>query len=684
MTPYSAYSLQDRGVTEAELSKLFNLSLEDLLKISVDSSSSFEETQLTSSSSVSIITSEEWRRRGDRTLPETISHVTNLMVYPTLWGGHAYQVRGYGATLSVRGSATILDEVPLNTLLLGTTGYYSNSLQLGVLDKVEVVRGPGSALYGSDAFHSVISYTTFSSKENIQRISLENGEHAFRKSSIQYARSHNDDTYFNFAFGSNYQSNQYLENLYTDPIGGNLMSGNYASELDDHSAVVKIFNNQNSSFHYKVSLLQNVQKHNNHPGFGATQNKGDLILGDQNLSSMDMTTNVISLKLVSKYSPTMKFGLDSYFWNLKGLHSNNLTTASGEPNIFNLTRDFEEEKNGLHGSIFTKFTDINTDLAFKIGLDNSSILTNSFESRDVFTGAVLSPNTPNKTFINERKVYKASIESQTNLTERLLLTLGLGGVDYPNFGSQLSPRSTLIFNPTDRSAYKIIYGNAFRTPIVNELTGSPNIVGNPDLNPELLDSLELVYMYYGYDSKIELTAYINKWDDGITIIGVDPTLTDSRTRKYSNSAKNESMGIEFSYEILSSIWRFYQDISYAKSRNLSEKEDYSAYPSWILNSDFSYEISNETSLSVNLELFEDFYLGDRISASNSSLIKKGNLFARTDIRLLRSINTNSKVWLDVKNFFNHKNIHPSIWNSENGIPDMDRQISIGIEYNFDQ
>lgn len=126
---------------------LFELSLEELVNVNVTATSTFIESERASSSSVSVIQRQDWLRRGDQTTIAALSHTTNAMKLPSPFG-YVLQVRGYSTRPSSRGSATLIDNVPINSLQYGTSAYSVNNLQLGILDRIEVVRGPGSALHG--------------------------------------------------------------------------------------------------------------------------------------------------------------------------------------------------------------------------------------------------------------------------------------------------------------------------------------------------------------------------------------------------------------------------------------------------------------------------------------------------------------------------------------------------------
>lgn len=54
----------------------------------------------------------------------------------------------------------------------------------------------------------------------------------------------------------------------------------------------------------------------------------------------------------------------------------------------------------------------------------------------------------------------------------------------------------MILTPTNSSAYKIIYGHALNAPELLAIIGSDGqLKGNPDLKPEVIDNLELVWLY---------------------------------------------------------------------------------------------------------------------------------------------------------------------------------------------
>jgi iron complex outermembrane receptor protein len=77
------------------------------------------------------------------------------------------------------------------------------------------------------------------------------------------------------------------------------------------------------------------------------------------------------------------------------------------------------------------------------------------------------------------------------------LTTGLRYDHFSDFGDALTPRLALVWQTTPKFTSKLIYGEAFRAPAFNELyaTGNPFALGNRNLEPERLQSMELGFGY---------------------------------------------------------------------------------------------------------------------------------------------------------------------------------------------
>ncbi|MDR7485849.1 MAG: TonB-dependent receptor [Armatimonadota bacterium] len=109
-----------------------------------------------SPASVSILTAPELRRLGVRTVGEAIAYLPETVA-------RAYGGPGSLITPSIRGSSAeqvlvLLDGVPLNSLLAGTVDL--STIPIDDVERIEVLRGPFSAIHGSGALGGVISIVT--------------------------------------------------------------------------------------------------------------------------------------------------------------------------------------------------------------------------------------------------------------------------------------------------------------------------------------------------------------------------------------------------------------------------------------------------------------------------------------------------------------------------------------------
>ena len=84
--------------------------------------------------------------------------------------------------------------------------------------------------------------------------------------------------------------------------------------------------------------------------------------------------------------------------------------------------------------------------------------------------------------------------SRTNtISEDLIFNAGVRYDEYGYFGGTTNPRLALIYNPFEKTTFKLIYGSAFRPPNDFELYYGDGITqkGNPDLKPETITTYEM-------------------------------------------------------------------------------------------------------------------------------------------------------------------------------------------------
>jgi iron complex outermembrane receptor protein len=114
------------------------------------------------------------------------------------------------------------------------------------------------------------------------------------------------------------------------------------------------------------------------------------------------------------------------------------------------------------------------------------------------------------------QIWASYIQDEFPLARNVIVNAGVRYDHYSTFGGTTNPRLAFIYDPTERSAVKLIYGSAFRTPNVFELyylTPGTN-VPNPNLKPEKIKAYELVYeLYVGQGFRISVSGYYYRIND---------------------------------------------------------------------------------------------------------------------------------------------------------------------------
>lgn len=139
--------------------ELTDLSLEQLSQIHVTSVSRRPEPLVNAAASIYVITADDIRRSGARTLPEVLRLAPNLQVARLNSREYAISARGFNSTAANK-LLVQLDGRSLYTPLFSGVLWDVQDVILADVDRIEVVSGPGSTLWGSNAVNGVINITT--------------------------------------------------------------------------------------------------------------------------------------------------------------------------------------------------------------------------------------------------------------------------------------------------------------------------------------------------------------------------------------------------------------------------------------------------------------------------------------------------------------------------------------------
>lgn len=140
-------------------SKLKQLSLDELVDIEVTSVSRNPEQLETSAAAVTVVTNEHLMRSGATTIPEALRWVPGLHVARRNANSWGVSSRGFSSTNSEK-LLVLSDTRSIYTPLFSGVSWDVQDYLLADIDRIEVIRGPGASLWGSNAVNGVINITT--------------------------------------------------------------------------------------------------------------------------------------------------------------------------------------------------------------------------------------------------------------------------------------------------------------------------------------------------------------------------------------------------------------------------------------------------------------------------------------------------------------------------------------------
>jgi iron complex outermembrane receptor protein len=481
-------------------------------------------------SAVSIITRDDIQKYGHRTLADILNGVRGF--YVTFDRGYSYiGVRGFNRPGDYGGRMLLMvDGHRLNDGIYDTAASGTDfPLDVDLIERVEIIRGTGSSLYGNNAFFGVINVITRRGRN---------------MAGAEFSGSYGSyDTWTGRAsYGQRFTNGVELvvSGTLLDSAGQERLSyPEFVAEDLDGGWARSLF----ASISYKDFTLQG--------GFSRRQK-------DWPTAAYDTVPNSRDPRL---------FSIDERAWaDLKFQHEFGdgwLTMARGYFDRYQYDGDYPYD---YDADPLTTPT-INRDLAVatSAGLELSVSRTvwekhrltvggewrHDFELRQRNWDVDSYDQTLDS---NERAdILGVYLQDEWSIRPNLILNAGVRLDHYSVFGGTVNPRAAVIYTPWTASTFKFLYGQAFRAPNAYELyyAGSGSRA-NPDLQPETIRSYELVWeQRFGPSWRTSVSAF---WFDVKDLInqeldpGADPVSEDDDLYFFNNGGSAVSRGVECEVE----------------------------------------------------------------------------------------------------------------------------------------
>lgn len=472
-----------------ELETLFEMSIEELMNIEVVTASKKPQKLSEVPATVHVITAEQIEERGYFTLEETLSDLPGIQ-FRNIVGFNSY-VFLRGAYTQNQSILVLVDGIQINELNSG--GFYGGGqYNLSNVKKIEVVYGPASALYGTNAISGIINIITNDPKD-IQgaHASVLLGSFETRNFDFKYGH-YNQENDFGFSVSGMFKQSDKAD------LRGAKGDNNWTNDMENFE--------DDLSFDGKVTY-KNLSM--------------GLIFQDKQASRTTNYKTVGANYLDSGTIWHIRFvnGHVKYVYDKSSRWSNQSRLYYRNATVMDNTIAYIKSDTGATGGQTGYYrpndligfeNQLNFMLINKLGIIAGLVLEKERLAQSFSTthsgSPEIKPPTPPKPVMDSNNLASIFLQAQYKFVKSTELTLGFRHDNSNYYGKVNTPRIGLVFN-RNKLTTKLLYTEAFRAPKPWDYTYGE---GNPDLEPEIMRSVELAAAYVFTENFIaNLSLYKN-------------------------------------------------------------------------------------------------------------------------------------------------------------------------------
>lgn len=488
-----------------------NISLEDLLDVQVTVASKSEEKAVDAPSSVTVFTRVDIENMGISSLEELLNYAPGFQVTRDIEQGTAARISSRGRSSALSESVLFLvNGLRINDLYTGGVSILNRLIAVENIKQVEIIRGPGSALYGSNAFLGVVNIVTL---EDVNRLIARVGSPGVKQAAVNLSKKL-DNGLSLVAFVKTFSDDGYNYDQVTDIFGE---AGATSDPVRGQDALVTL--------KYKNFSL--------HGRFMERNLKDFLTFGSLGNFTNDENSRQTSLSLAYSFNVNEKLKLDL---RASALQDQWKTLAQLLKKDVEIAPGFALSENFIGGPFLESY---NTELSAEALYNHSKTLYLSAgisysrsgisEVKNLFTHHPITLDyqggitefSGDLSFNEEkpRDIFGAYLQGKFSVGKNLGITAGIRLDQYSDFGASLNPRAAVIYTTPFGGKIKVMYGKAFRAPNFLELYDKNNPVdfGNPDLKPEKVQTIEFAYAQTLKNFQASLTYFHSKIKDLIVL-----------------------------------------------------------------------------------------------------------------------------------------------------------------------
>jgi outer membrane receptor protein involved in Fe transport len=537
------------------------------------------------------------------------------------------------------------------------------AIPFDLIEKVEVIRGPGSVIYGTNASAGVIKVVT--RKDDNDNVSVMLGDHETARLSGYQLWEHTGNLKTTTRLGYEVQVSDgykaWIENALTGQPGlSPTENGEISRSEESTSFYVSHRQNNFNGFLHASETRKSGASLGTIRSPSIFRENSLMLHGDYTFIKDNFNTNVFAE--YNNYYSTTEIDNLLILWDIPG---------NGE---------FSYEDNGrenyrLRGGIQTKIKMSATHLVL-LGAEHEKRSTGDYLLFDDNNGdnlnAVPVPGfstTPGYTGVlihgaDESEENTVYAQSDSSINDFRFL-LGVRYVDNSKSGSKVIPRLAAVYQLGKAQSLKLLYSVGFNSPTFrqNADVGSFGTSTNTDLKAETVRSYDLAYNYALDGSLFVANLFFIQARD----------IIDSANGVFVNSEDFERSGFELDYQLTRKSWLLYSNLSYLEQGNSIDIDDPSAAyaPQWNFSLGTRYSMSRAHQFGGSFR-----FISERINADSNSIVNLDYKFKQKIYSLYATL----------ANVLNEDIVHPDVRSL--GITDItiqaypERTLFLGLEYRY--
>lgn len=637
------------ATSAAQDSLLAGPQLESLLDQTVSAAAKYEQRCTEAPASVTIVTSEEIQAYGYQTIAEVLNGLRGF--YLSNDRNYTYVgVRGFGRPSDYNNRILLLlDGHALNDAIYGGAyvGWEQLGLDLDMVERIEVVRGPGAALYGNNAMFAVVNVVTKQARQvSGARVGVLAGSH--------------------FAVGGAANGGQVFENGAEILFGGQLLKTDgpeiYFHEFDTPQTSGGIASGLDWERGYGFTGVLR-QGNLRFEGFLSSRRKG-IPTASWGIDFNDDRAQTYDIRGFGEVKYDRALGARQHLmWRtyFDHYHYDGVWPYDGQ-------ESWDSSDGRWVGGEVHYRLDLGSNNRFWVGTELQNYMRADYQSWDAETVYTRG----NHPFSSMALYVGEEYQPRTDI----LLSLGLRWDDTSVSESSLTPRAGVIYSPLSATALKLLYGGAFRAANVNERTYADELAGykaNPEIGPETIETGEIVLeQRLGGHVAGSLSVYENRVHGLIESV-LDPT--DSLFT-YANYGDVRARGVELE---LRGRWTRgfggYWNYAYQNAKEGDTDLWVTNSPQHLMKLGITAPIAPWTMLAL-----ESAYESARLTMGRESCPGFFRSNMRLSSRLGHGLQEHAEVWLRVNNLFNAAYAVPGGYEHvQPTIPQPRRTIYLGVD-----